>query len=169
MTKSSMSSVLRGILTVNPALPTAEVVKRARAAGLTQPDSTIKHNLYNIRSEFSKLAIQAAIPTKTKAVARQTSARKPASAMKRTQAMTHTKTATAAMPSNGLAASAHPAPLANLAGVFSNVTLVNEVVGACGGVEPTRQVAEVIRACGSLEAFLQHLDLVAALRTSARA
>jgi hypothetical protein len=168
MAAPSMSSVLRGILTANPALSTAEVVKKAKAAGLTQPDSTIKHNLYNIRAEFSKLTARAALPAKS--VARQTSGRKPASATKRTNAMIQTKTAAQAKPSNGVAgASAHSAPLANLAGVFSNVTLVNEVVGACGGVEPTRQVAEAVRACGSLEAFLQHLDLVAALRTSDRA
>src|SRR6185437_15325661 len=122
MTKSSMSSVLRGILTANPALPTAEVVKKAKAAGLTQPDSTIKHNLYNIRGEFGKLTVKAAIPAKS--VTRQTSARKPASATKRTQATTHTKTATDAMLSNGHVASA---PSANLGCVFSNVTLVNEV------------------------------------------
>lgn len=164
MDTPSMRSILLDILTANPKASTEDVVKKAKARGLTQPDSTIKHSLYNLRGQFKKQAAKSAIPTKS--VARQTAARKPASATKRTQAKTHTKTATAAMPSNGHVASA---PSANLAGVFSNVTLVNEVVGACGGVEPTRQVAEVIRACGSLEAFLQHLDLVAALRTSARA
>jgi len=162
-----MRGILLDILTANPKASTEDVVKKAKARGLTQPDSTIKHSLYNLRGQFKKQAAKSAIPTKS--VARQISPRKPAAATKRTRAMTHTKTTPDAMPSNGLAASAHSAPLANLAGVFSNVTLVNEVVGACGGVEPTRQVAEAVRACGSLEAFLQHLDLVAALRTNDRA
>jgi len=54
----------------------------------------------------------------------------------------------------------------DLTGVFSNVTQVNTVVTACGGVDQARQVAEAVRACGTLEAFLQHLDLVASLRAS---
>jgi hypothetical protein len=66
---------------------------------------------------------------------------------------------------------ATPAPSAakssspDLTNVFANVAVVNKVVGTAGGVEPARQVAEAVRWCG-VEAFLQHLDLVAGIRTA---
>jgi hypothetical protein len=33
-------------------------------------------------------------------------------------------------------------------------------------VDQARQVAEAVRACGGIDAFLQHLDLVAGIRTA---
>jgi hypothetical protein len=50
--------------------------------------------------------------------------------------------------------------------VFANVALVNKVVGTAGGVEQARQVAEAVRSCGGVDSFLQHLDLVAGIRTA---
>ena len=50
--------------------------------------------------------------------------------------------------------------------MFANVALVNEVVGTAGGVEQARQVAEAVRSCGGVDAILQHLDLVAGIRTA---
>jgi hypothetical protein len=52
-----------------------------------------------------------------------------------------------------------------LSGVLANVALVNKAVGAAGGVEQARQVAEAVRSCGGVAAFLQHLDLVAGIRS----
>jgi hypothetical protein len=61
------------------------------------------------------------------------------------------------------------APGLDLNVVLSNVALVNKVVGVCGGVDAARQVAEAVRACGSVDVFLQHLDTVAGIRTTATA
>lgn len=55
----------------------------------------------------------------------------------------------------------------DLGAVFANVNLVNRVVGVAGGVENARQVAEAVRACGTVDTFLQHLELVAGIRTPA--
>jgi len=55
---------------------------------------------------------------------------------------------------------------ADLGGVLSNVSLVNKIVGLCGGVENARQAAEVVHACGGLESFLKHLEVVADIRDS---
>jgi hypothetical protein len=48
--------------------------------------------------------------------------------------------------------------------VFSNVNLVNKVVGVAGGVDQARQVAEAVRSCGGVEPFLKHLELVAGIK-----
>ena len=50
--------------------------------------------------------------------------------------------------------------------VLANVSLVNKMVGTCGGVDQARQVAEAVRSCGSVDMFLQHLDIVAGIRAS---
>ena len=60
-----------------------------------------------------------------------------------------------------------PAAGVELGTVLSNVALVNKVVGACGGIDPVRQVAEAVRSCGSVDIFLQHLDIVAGIRSTA--
>jgi hypothetical protein len=72
------------------------------------------------------------------------------------------------------AARTGPAPAESASGVelndvLSNVTLVNKVVGVCGGVDAARQVAEAVRACGGVDVFLKHLDTVAGIRTTATA
>ena len=56
-------------------------------------------------------------------------------------------------------------PGLTLTAMLANVALVNKVVDAAGGVEHARQVAEAVRSCGSVDEFLQHLDLVAGIRT----
>ena len=43
------------------------------------------------------------------------------------------------------------------------------VVSACGGIENARAVVEAVRACGSVDAFLQHLALVAEVRSDKKA
>jgi hypothetical protein len=174
MATASMSSILRTILTANPGLSNDEVVRKAKARGVSKPDAVIKHNLYNIRAEFNKLSSQA-VPIPAKSAARQTSAPKPVVTPKPAPVAVQTgerkasapKSLTAVKPATNTAATSSPA--VDLDGVFSNVTLVNTVVTVCGGVDQTRQVAEAVRACGNLEAFLQHLDLVAGLRASAAA
>jgi hypothetical protein len=57
-------------------------------------------------------------------------------------------------------------PELTLTAVPANVALVNKVVEGAGGVDQTRQVAEAVRVCGGVDAFLQHLDLVAGVRSS---
>jgi len=49
--------------------------------------------------------------------------------------------------------------------VLANVALVNKIVGLCGGVENARQAADAVKACGGTEGFLQHLELVASIRS----
>lgn len=56
-------------------------------------------------------------------------------------------------------------PSVGLAGVLSNVALVNAAVADAGGVEQARQVAEAVRACGGVDAFAEYLTLVAGIRT----
>jgi hypothetical protein len=161
MPAPSMSSILRAILTADPTMATDEVVKKAKARGVNKPDKVIKHNIYNLRTALNKQAPKS-VPMPAKSAARHTTAPEPVSTPTRPKpvpVMKHAVGVSASTP-------ASMSSVADLAGVFSNVTLVNDVVGACGGVEPTRLVAEAVRACGSVESFLQHLDLVAALRAS---
>ena len=175
MATASMSSILRTILTANPTLATDEIVKKAKAQGLTKPDRVIKHNLYNLRTELNKKSPKAAtIPVKSAArqIPKPVTATKPAPIAVKSAARTISapKSIAAVKPAIGIPATvAAKSAEVDLAGVFSNVTLVNNVVAVCGGVDQARQVAEAVRACGNLDAFLQHLDLVAGLRASATA
>jgi hypothetical protein len=57
-------------------------------------------------------------------------------------------------------------PGLTLTAMLANVALVNAVIEAAGGVEQARQVAEAVRSCGSVDEFLQHLDLVAGIRSA---
>lgn len=86
----------------------------------------------------AKAAVRTAGPTVAPAAARETAAPAPA------------------MSSPGL----------TLTTVLANVALVNKVVEAAGGVEPARHLAEAVRSCGGVDEFLQHLDLVAGIRTN---
>ena len=136
MAALQISPVVRAILTENLDLPAAEVIRRAKARGVKAPDSNIRTLVHNIRSDLKKAAARTA-----PAAARETQPRP--------------------------AAAAAPAPAApELSAVLANVALVNQVVRAAGGVDPARQVAEAVRACGGVDAFLQHLDLVAGIRTA---
>ena len=142
-----MNTVLRSILTSDLEMPAAEVVKKARALGVKQPDATIKHNIYNLRSSMRNPKPTSAQP----AVARTTPA---------------TKTVASKPIAKPAGSNAPAIPSTDLNGVFANVALVNKVVAISGGVDQARQVAEAVRACGSVEVFLQHLDLVAGVRAS---
>ena len=139
MSTPSLLSVVRTILTADGGLTRDAVAKRVAARGLKVTDRAVKKAYYNAKAELRKGA-----PMPAPAAARQTA---PKSAPK----------SAAAVATSG----------PDLSGVFSNVTLVNAVVGVAGGVDQARQVAEAVRACGGVDAFLQHLDLVAGIRTNA--
>src|SRR5262249_34808273 len=148
----STSAVVRSILSADLNLPADEVIKRAKARGLKASEATIRHLVYNVRSELKKAAPKSAAPSKpAQAAARQTPA-PPAPAK-----------SPAARPAPKPAVSSAPSELTK---VFANVALVNKVVGVAGGVDQARKVAEAVRACGGVDAFLKHLDLVAGIRTS---
>jgi hypothetical protein len=173
MTKRSMSSVLREILTTDPKLPNDEIVKKAKARGIAKPDSVIKHNLYNLRTSLKNTTPKASA-TSAKSAGSQTSSSKlvavtksaPITVQSAARRTTAPKSVAAGKAVNNPSASdvADSVKTLDLASVLSNVALVNEVVAACGGVDQARRAAEAIRACGSVEAFLQHVNLVADLR-----
>jgi len=108
---------------------------------VTASAASIRTVVHNIKSDLRKAAARKA---------------KPAPAAARQTLPKATPTATLPTPLSS------PAP--KVSAVFANVALVNQVVGAAGGVEEARKVAEAVRTCGGVEAFLQHLDLVAAIR-----
>ena len=139
-----MNTVLRSILTADLEMPAAEVITKARAQGVKQPDAIIKHNIYNLRSSMRK-------DTGTPAPTQKAAAR-----------ATTPKPATPAKPS--VTPPATVAPSVELKDVFANVALVNKVVAVSGGVDQARQVVDAVRACGGVESFLQHLELVASVR-----
>lgn len=127
-------AVVREILADGLDQPTPDVVRRARARGVTGSDRSLREAVYEVRAQLRKPqpkpATAAAHATKPKP--------EPAA--------------------RSVAAAADPAP------VLANVALVNEVVTAAGGVEAARKVAEAVRACGGVDAFLLHLDTVAQVR-----
>ena len=142
MADLSVSGVVRDILTGDPEMPSDEVIRRAKAAGLRATDEQIKKSINNQRT-----AIRAKVASAKVA---------PAAA--------HETAPPKATPA--VSAPAATAGIPDLAGVLSNVALVNKVVSLCGGVENARQAAEVVQACGGMEAFLQHLELVATIRSA---
>ena len=143
----AVSPVVREILTANMNLSTDDIIKKARTKGVTAPDKSVKDTIYNIKSELRKDAAMAGAKPAPKAA--------PVAA--RVVPKPVPPSASAPSPSSS-------AP--DLSSVLANVALVNVVVGACGGVEQARKAAEAVRACGSVEAFLQHLDLVAQVRSA---
>jgi hypothetical protein len=174
-TPPTMNSILRSILSTNLDMLADEVIAKAKAKGVTQPEAKLRQNIYNIRSDIRKKARTTA-PTAAKPSARPTSqsptatTTKPVPVTAKAAARTTAAPKPAAVAKPATSTSVSVAKSSNgvdLTGVFVNVTLVNTVVTACGGVDQARQVAEAVRACGTLEAFLQHLDLVASLRASA--
>lgn len=144
---TSTSAVVRSVLGANLKLTADEVVRKAKARGVTAPEASIRNLVYNIRGELRKKA--AGAPKAVPAAARETAG--PAPAPTRTAAPKPTPAPT-------------PSSAPDLPGVLANVALVNTVVGVAGGGEQARRVAEAVRACGGVEAFLQHLDLVAGIR-----
>lgn len=153
MAAPSVYTVVREILTTDREMTADAVISRARAKGVTTPAPAIRRVIYNTRSELRKRAKAAP------AAARQTAQPKPSPAPEAAPAAP-------VAPSPVPVAAAAPAP-SDLSTVFANVTLVNQVLGRCGGVDNVRQVAEAVRACGGVDAFLQHIDLVAGLRGGA--
>jgi hypothetical protein len=143
MTKLSTHGVVRDILVKNPDRDTDDVVRRAKAKGLTVPDNKIRHAVHNLRNK-----VRAEVGGTAKvapAAARETTAPKPAP-------VEATPTATT--------------PNIDLQGVLANVALVNDIAGICGGIDNARQAAEAVEKCGGLGAFLQQLELVAQIRSS---
>ena len=126
--------VVREILKNDVEQPVPDVIRKARAKGVTASDGALREAIYEIKG-----ALRKAVPLAAPAAAHAT---KP-------------KTGPAVEP-----AAAAP----DLSAVLTNVALVNAVVSAAGGVEAARKVAEAVRACGGVDAFLLHLDLVAQVR-----
>jgi hypothetical protein len=152
----TISSVVREILGKDPELKADEVVKRAITRGITAPPHSIKHVVNNLRKEFRQPG--KSTPTKP-AVARKTTP--PA---KPKLSTTKSLSVSSPAPSASMPVTTPSSP--DLAGVFAKVTLVNQVLLLCGGVENARQLAEAVRTCGGIDPFLQHLDLVAGIRKS---
>ena len=142
MAELSISSVVRELLTLDPEMSAAEVVKRAKAKGLNASAESIRHRLNNLRVEYrQKAQAVPALASRTESPAPTASAPKP--------------------PRSDAPPSAGGAP--DLAAVFANVVLVDRVRSLCGGAENARHVVEAVRACGGVDPFLLHLDLVAGL------
>ena len=142
MPASAISPVVRAILTADITLSADEVIKRAKAKGVTAPDASIRYAVHNIKSELKKKGVK---PTPAPAAARETKA--PPASSKAPDMPTPVLTLPSSTP--------------DLASVLANVALVNDVAAACGGVEKARKVVEAVLACGGVAAILQHLDLVA--------
>ena len=137
MAKLSVSGIVREALSSDPEMPTDAVIRQAKAQGLRVTDGQIRKSIHNQRAAVrAKVAGAGVAPTPPTA-----------------------KAAPAVS-----AAAATTAVGSEIAGVLKNVALVNEIVGLCGGVENARLAADAVRACGGPEAFLQLLELVAAIR-----
>lgn len=138
MPASTTSSVVRALLRGDIDMSADDVIQKAKSRGVTAPPDSIRKIVHKLRGEVRKSLVKPA-----PAAARQTAS-------------------TAATPPAPAPASAP----SKLTSVFATVSQVNAVVGAVGGVDQARQAAEAVRACGSVEAFLQHLDLVAGIKTT---
>jgi hypothetical protein len=151
MPAPAISPAVRSILLSSDInISTDEVIKKARANGVTAPEKSLRDTIYNIKSELRKKAAKAGVPKPAPSAAHATKTPEPALA----------KTVTDPVPTTSSSAP-------DLSAVLANVALVNTVVGDCGGTEQARKVAEAVRACGGVEAFLQHLELVAKVRGGA--
>ena len=138
MTKLTTSGVVRDILTRDPEMPSDEVIRWAKSKGLRATDEQIRKSINNQRNPIrAQVAAVRVAPV----------------------------AAHATVPPKPPVPAAAPAVATDLAAVLANVALVNAAVGACGGVESARRVAEAVRACGGVDPFLQHLDLVAGIRS----
>lgn len=139
----TITSVVREVINGDVNIPADDIIRRARARGVTAKDASIRDVIYNVKSDLRKAAkAQPAKPAP--AAARETKAPEPAPV--------------AGEP----AAPAAPAP--DLRAVLANVALVNGLLDACGGVEGARKVAAAVQACGGVEPFLLHLELISQVR-----
>ena len=145
MAHVSAFGVVREILTTNVEMHIDDVMSKARRKGVTDNDRDLRKAIHHTRSAMKAKAKATAKPMPVLAAARHVTSPKPE---------------VEPQPTLPTAASA------DLSAVFANVTQVNAVVSACGGIENARNVAEAVRACGSVDAFLQHLDLVAEVRSA---
>ena len=148
MAHVSAFSVVREILTTNVEMPIDDVMAKARRKGVTDNDRDLRKAIHHTRSAMKAKAKATAKPMPVLAAARH---------------VTSPKSEVELQPTLPTAAST------DLSAAFANVTHVNAVVSACGGIENARQVAEAVRACGGVNEFLQHLDLVAGIRTADKA
>jgi hypothetical protein len=148
MSALSIQGVVRSILSADISMAADEVIKKAKAKGLTASEASIRSSVHNVRSELRRSGGKGPSPKATVPKVMSPKAVVP-------------KATITPKPSVAMSAAA-PAP--DLTGLLANITLVNQVVGAAGGVDPARQVAEAVRACGGVEAFLMHLDTVAGIR-----
>jgi hypothetical protein len=141
----TISGVVRDLLKSDLEMPADDVIRKAKARGLQAPETSIRTSVHNIRSTMKR-------DTRTApAAARQTAMPKP-------------KPAT-------IPAAAAPKPInvveaTSLTSVLANVALVNQVIAACGSAENARKAAEAVRSCGGVDAFLQHIELVAGIRSN---
>lgn len=147
MSGPNTSAVVRTILEKHPNLEMEKIVEKAKARGVTSPDKSIRTTVYNEKSKLRNAGLTA-----------------PAAARTTTTPSSSSSTPAASTPSLKPAVSTVPAA-SGLAGVFANVAHVNKVVDLSGGLENARAVAEAVRACGNVDEFLQHLDLVAGIRS----
>jgi hypothetical protein len=125
----SVSPVVRAILTADNTLSADEVIKRAKAKGVTAPDSNIRDTVYNIKSELRKKAAKPA-----PAAARETKA--PAA-----------PAAVAVAPSDLASILANVAQVDTAVGACGGVDharQVAEAVRACGSVDAFLQHLELV-------------------------
>lgn len=148
MPPPTTSSVVRTLLRGDIDMSADDVIQKAKSRGVTASPDSIRKIVHKLRGEVRKSLAKPA-----PAAARQTVSTLPAPAAARQTASPPPAPASAPPPSK-------------LTGVFATVSQVNAVVGVVGGVDQARQAAEAVRACGSVEAFLQHLDLVAGIKTT---
>ncbi|OWK43796.1 hypothetical protein [Fimbriiglobus ruber] len=166
MSAVSISGTVREILKANPTYSADEVIAKAKSRGVTAPANGIRVVVHKVRSELRKVGVVAPAAKPATPVAKPaTPVAKPGVA----KSAPVPATKPAAPVAKASVASTNGASTDGLSHVFTNVTRVNTVIGLCGGIDHARQAAEAVRACGSVEAFLQHLDLVAGIRTPQKA
>ena len=142
MSVISAFAVAKLVLLEDLSMDAEEALRRARTLGAEHPDSELRHAIRCTRGML-----------KAQADGRWESRPAPSAArsIRKPPAKTPSSSPVVEQPSSSA--------------MFPNLTRVDAVVSACGGVENVRDLAEAIRACGSVDAFLQHLDLVAGIRS----
>lgn len=160
-TAPSASSVIRRLLTAEPMLPADDVIQRVRAEGVEASEQTIRNITYNIRTQLKKKGLASGRPSRSKGNGGDPAAPKPGKRSTGKRAK-RARNRPAAVPA---AAKVTSAPAGGTAPVFATVAQVNAVVAACGGLETARQVVDAVRACGGVDGFVEHLDLLALIRT----
>lgn len=148
-------SVVREILAEDISMDVHEVMARAKKHGLDKSDSELRRVVHKTRSWMKAKAKEKGTTAVAPVAARHTASPKP-----------ETKSSPASRPEALATESPATAAGIDLASVFANVTRVNKVVSACGGIEKAREVVEALQACGGISAFLQHLELIAGIQSA---